>query len=105
MKKITARALRKNIKLEFAAYHFVFNSKSAKDIAEIINVSPETICRWCHTPEWRKALKLWGYASCPFVSDYYDYMKSSFDCVEDKWENLFETPDMEPVVDIPALGG
>lgn len=91
MKKQTARALRKNLRLEFAAHHFVFHSKSAKDISKVILVSPEKICRWCSTPEWRNALKLWGYGTaCPFVTDFYDYAKSSFDSLTERWKILFD---------------
>ena len=103
MKADTRRQMRKEIKMHFAAHHFVFHSKLAKDIAIVVNVSPERIVRWCNTKNWRKALKMWGYAGDMFVEDYYDYTKSSLTCIYEKWIHQFELADLEPVTYVPIL--
>ena len=104
MKKHTARVLRKEIKIHFAAHHFVYHSKSSKEIAKVVNVAPHKVFLWSLTDEWRKALKLWQYAGDPFVEDFYEYA-SSFTNIEEKWAQLFETPDLETVTNIPIFTG
>ena len=101
MKRLTARALRKNLKLEFAAHHFVHHSKTATEIGFVVNVSPERVCRWCTTHEWRLALKLWGYPAShsPFVDDYYEYantpLSNKKDFLIEAWASIFDNPEIE----------
>lgn len=44
----------------------------------------------------------WSYTGDPFVTDFYEYL-NPFPHLQKKWENLFEIPQMETVVDIPII--
>lgn len=105
MNKQILRDMRRNVRLHVVAHHFVFHSKSAREVGKVANLSPKRIVRWCKTSQWRNALKLWGYTGCPYFKDYYDFVDGSFADIEEKWLCRFEVPEMETVTYIDIIGG
>ena len=56
---MTPKFLTHNLKLLFAAHHFVFNSKDPKAIADVLNVKKSKIQHWMKSYEWIEAVSYW----------------------------------------------
>ena len=64
---MTRQSLTQNLKLLFAAHHFVFKSRDLKEIADAVNVKVSKIEYWMRSKEWHEALAFWGHA--PKIGD------------------------------------
>ena len=54
--------LTQNLKILFAAHHFVFKSKDTEAIADVVNVKPSKVKHWMQSYEWLETLAYWrGY--------------------------------------------
>ena len=51
--------LTQNLKLLFAAHHFVFNSKDPSEIASVVNKKVDTVASWMQSYEWIEAISYW----------------------------------------------
>ena len=47
--------LTQNLKILFAAHHFVFKSKDTEAIADVVNVKPSKVKHWMQSYEWTDA--------------------------------------------------
>ena len=56
---MTSKFLTHNLKLLFAAHHFVFNSKDPKAIADVLCVKKSKIQYWMQSYEWTEAVSYW----------------------------------------------
>ena len=50
-----------NIKIHGAAFYFAHISRSAKELAEICEISQDTLLRWERQKAWKRALDVWEY--------------------------------------------
>ena len=50
-----------NLKILFAAHHYVYISKDLDEIARIVRVKRKKLDIWMTTSAWGDALRLWGY--------------------------------------------
>ena len=66
---MTPKFLIPNLKLLFAAHHFVFNSKDPKTIADVLNVKKSKIQYWMKSYEWIEAVSYWRGNSPPKEGD------------------------------------
>lgn len=59
---MTRKTLTRNLKMLFAAHHYVVHSKDTKEIARVVNVKPAKLQRWMreHPNEWLDCLAYWG---------------------------------------------
>ena len=59
---MTRKTLTKNLKMLFAAHHYVVHSKDIKEIARVINVNPIKLHQWMreHQDDWLECLAYWG---------------------------------------------
>ena len=83
----------KHFKLLMAAHHHVFHTTDVDMIAFIININPRTLRKWMSSDTWLECLEYWGRE--PSLGD--------FNKAKQSWFRLFETLQMEPVVDIPII--
>ena len=49
----------RNLRLLFAAYHFLHTSRDGAVIAQIVGVKPIDLYRWSGTENWTKAIRYW----------------------------------------------
>ena len=57
---MTPKFLTHNLKLLFAAHHYVFNSKDPKDIAKVLKVKKSKVQYWMQSYEWLEAVSYWS---------------------------------------------
>ena len=57
---MTPKFLTHNLKLLFAAHHYVFNSKDPKAIAKVLNVKKSKIQHYMQSYEWIEAISYWS---------------------------------------------
>ena len=78
-----------NLKLLFAAHHFIFKSKDPKAIADVLNVKKSKIQYWMKSFEWIEAISYWR-GNCPLEGD--------LGLAESIWTEMIENgEDMFPV--------
>ena len=56
---MTRKTLTKNLKMLFAAHHFVFNSQEIADIAAVINLAPKRVEKLMQSDEWIETVAYW----------------------------------------------
>ena len=56
---MTRKTFIKNLKMLFAAHHYVFNSQEIADIAVVINLSPKRVEKLMQADEWAEAVAYW----------------------------------------------
>ena len=56
---MTRKTLNQNLKMLFAAHHYVWKSKEAKTIADVVNVKQGRLQRWMQTDEWLELVAYW----------------------------------------------
>ena len=49
-----------NLKMLFAAHHFVYKSKDIHEIASVVNIKVDIIEEWMQSFDWLEALGYWG---------------------------------------------
>ena len=49
-----------NLKLLFAAHHFVYKSKDIHEIASVVNIKVDIVEEWMQSFDWLEALAYWG---------------------------------------------
>lgn len=49
----------RNLRLLFAARHFLYTSRDGAVIAQIVGAKPIDLYRWSETPNWLKAIQYW----------------------------------------------
>ena len=66
----------RNLRLLFAAYHFLNTSRDGAVIAQIIGAKPIDLYRWSETEKWTKAIRYWdlGYQGTTELEG--DYFKT-----------------------------
>lgn len=92
-KRISDRKNRKEVKVLLAAHHFVFHSKNIRDIAKVVNVTPETLTTWVFDEEgdWETALELWAYTGDPIPEGAREVRESlALNYAGKTWTKLFE---------------
>lgn len=62
---ILSKVRESHLHLHIAAAHFVNVSPVAADIAKSVNTTPETILEWANLPEWKEAVRGWGWTGDP----------------------------------------
>ena len=97
----------KGVKTLFAAHCFVFLSKDIDTIANIINVSPETLATMIFSEtdnDWENALAFWGFTGDSIPEGTLEIRESAtLERTEHCWLKLFETLQIEPVADIDII--
>ena len=56
---MTRKTLTKNLKMLFAAHHYVFKSKDIEAIADVVNVKPSTIEDYMQSDKWLEDITYW----------------------------------------------
>ena len=86
---MTPKFLTHNLKLLFAAHHYVFNSKDPKAIAKVLNVKKGKIQSYMQSYEWIEAISYWS-GSRPKSGD--------FQSAEKLWTEMIENgEDLNPI--------
>ena len=86
---MTPKFLTHNLKLLFAAHHFIFKSKDPKAIANVLNVKKSKIEYWMKSHEWIEAISYWR-GNRPIEGD--------LNLAESVWTEMIEQgEDMSPV--------
>ena len=49
------------IKIHAAAFYFVYTSRDLHEIANVFGVTEYAVRKWAKTPQWEKALDVFGY--------------------------------------------
>ena len=49
------------MKIQFAAFHFIYTSRDGMVISNLINVSPRNLHKMYMSDEWEEALAFWNY--------------------------------------------
>lgn len=80
------------LKIVFGAHHFVFGSKDASDIAEVLNVSPEHLQELMQSSYWDEALRYWHGNHKPI---------GDLPFVEKLWTEMVEKGEHINLVDYP----
>ena len=88
---MTQKFLTHNLKLLFAAHHYVFNSKDPKVIAKVLNVKKSKIQYWMQSYEWIEAISYWS-GSRPNNGE-------DFDLAEQIWTEMIEKYDDLSAID------
>lgn len=57
---MTHETITQNLKMLFAAHHYVFHSKKIHNIARIVNVRPKALEKWMRQDVWHQCLAYWG---------------------------------------------
>ena len=85
---MTKSFLKQNLKMLFAAHHFVHKSRDPEAIADVVNLKPSKIENWMKSYEWIEALAYWGYK--PKTDD--------LNLAENLWTEMLEKgEDLSPV--------
>lgn len=84
------------LKMQLAAYIFVYTSKDGMVISQLLNVAPIKLYQWSKSNAWKKALRYWGYNGEPFLQgdEFYQRIKAplvkrSLEKAEKLWMQLF----------------
>ena len=88
---MTPKFLTHNLKLLFAAHHYVFNSKDPKDIAKVLKVKKSKVQYWMKSYEWIEALNYWSYR--PKAGD--------LNFAEKLWTQMIENGEDLSAIDLP----
>ena len=88
---MTQKFLTHNLKLLFAAHHFVFNSKDPKAIAKVLKVKKGKVQYWMQSYEWIEAVSYWC-GSRPKNGE-------DFDLAEQVWTEMIEKYDDLSAID------
>ena len=56
---MTRKNLNRNLKMLFAAHHYVFNSQEIAEIASVINLSPQRVEKLMQTDAWVEVVAYW----------------------------------------------
>ena len=67
--------LTQNLKMLFAAHHFIFKSKDPKVIADVLNLKHSKIQHWMQSYEWIEAVSYWRGNPAPKQGDLQDAEK------------------------------
>ena len=65
---MTRETFTQNMKMLFAAHHYVYHSKDLKEIANVVNVKSKKLESWTQTDEWLDCLAYWG--TVPKLGDF-----------------------------------
>ena len=68
-----------NLKILFAAHHFVYISQDVDEIAKIVRVKRKKLDKWMTSSAWADALSLWGYT-----------LHGDFDVIQRIWTVMIE---------------
>ena len=85
--------LTQNLKILFAAHHFVFKSKDTEAIADVVNLKHSKIKHWMQSYEWIEALAYWRGNPAPKQGDLQD--------AEKLWTQMIENGEDLSLVDYP----
>ena len=66
---MTRKTLTKNLKMLFAAHHYVFKSNDIEAIADVVNVKPSTIEDYMQSDEWVENITYWKGSPPPKEGD------------------------------------
>ena len=66
---MTRKTLTKNLKMLFAAHHYVFKSKDIEAIADVVNVKPNKIEDFMRSDEWIEDITYWKGNPPPIEGD------------------------------------
>ena len=75
-----------NLKMLFAAHHFVYKSQDVHEIASVINTKAEIVEEWMQSIDWLEALGYWG--NRPKADDLRDAERCWTDMIENS-EDLY----------------
>ena len=82
--------LTQNLKILFAAHHFVFKSKDTEAIADVVNVKPSKVKHWMQSYEWLETLAYWRGNATPIQGD--------LGLAENLWTEMVQnSEDLNPV--------
>ena len=90
---MTPKFLTHNLKLLFAAHHYVFNSKDPKAIAKVLKVKKGKVQSYMQSYEWIEAISYWS-GSRPNNGE-------DFDLAEQVWTEMIEKYDDLSAIDYP----
>jgi len=83
-----------NLKLLFAAHHYVFNSKDPKAIAKVLKVKKGKVQWWMQSYEWIEAVSYWS-GSRPATG-------GDLALAEQVWTEMIEKYDDLSAIDLPV---
>ena len=82
--------LTRNLKILWAAHHFVFKSKDTEAIADVVNVKPSKVKHWMQSYEWLETLAYWRGNATPIQGD--------LGLAENLWAEMVQnSEDLNPV--------
>ena len=82
--------LTQNLKMLFAAHHFIFKSKDPKVIADVLNLKHSKIQHWMQSYEWIEAVSYWRGNPAPKQGD--------LGLAENLWTDMVQnSEDLNPV--------
>ena len=82
--------LTQNLKMLFAAHHFIFKSKDPKVIADVLNLKHSKIQHWMQSYEWIEAVSYWRGNPTPIQGD--------LGLAENLWAEMVQnSEDLNPV--------
>ena len=82
--------LTQNLKMLFAAHHFIFKSKDPKVIADVLNLKHSKIQHWMQSYEWIEAVSYWRGNPAPKQGD--------LGLAENLWAEMVQnSEDLNPV--------
>ena len=87
---MTRKFLTQNLKMLFAAHHFIFKSKDPKVIADVLNLKHSKIQHWMQSYEWIEAVSYWRGNPAPKQGD--------LGLAENLWAEMVQnSEDLNPV--------
>ena len=82
-----------NLKMLFAAHHFVYKSQDVHEIASVVNTKADIVEKWIQSYDWLEALAYWG--NRPKQGD--------FNIAERRWTEMIENGEHLSPVDYPDI--